>query len=127
MEGTTWRTRLAHPGFADAATVLACLFLAVLALKGHWSALPAPVIALTGLAASVAQWPRRRWPLVAAIAGAAGYALSGNPGPLFVGLYSAGSYATGRRAGLAGVAGWVGFAGWAWIEDGRLSWSDAIS
>ena len=109
----------------DAVVVLTCLFLTVLAVRGHWSAFPLPVIAVAGVLGSVAQWPRRRWPQAAAVAGAVGYALSGNPGPLLVGLYSGATYASRRQAWALAAPGWVGLAAWAWIDDGRLDWSEA--
>ena len=122
-----WRTLVTDRRVVDAAVVLACLFLTVLAVKGQWSALPRPVIALAGVVGSVAQWSRRRWPQAAAVAGAAGYALSGNPLPLVVGLYSAGSYAPRRQVWALALVGWAGFAGWAWTDGGRLSWLDAAA
>jgi signal transduction histidine kinase len=111
----------------DAAVVLLCLGLTAMAVRGHWSALPPAVIAVTGAAASLAQWWRRRWPVVAAVAGSAGYALSGNPGPALVGLYAGGAYAGRRYLGPVAVAGWAGFAGWAWLDAGRLSAFDAAT
>jgi hypothetical protein len=64
------------------------LGLTYLAVKTPWSSLPRPVIAASGVAASVSLWFRARLPVtVAAVCGAA-YALSGNPGPLLVSLFS---------------------------------------
>jgi signal transduction histidine kinase len=105
----------------DAGVVLACLALTVLAVKTPWSPLPRAVIAVAGGLASAAQWPRRRWPHVAAVAGAAGFALSGNPGPWLVGLYSAAALAPRRQIWLPGLAGWAGFLAWSWIDAGRLT------
>ncbi|SHN20340.1 sensor histidine kinase [Cryptosporangium aurantiacum] len=111
---------------ADGLLVLGCLFLTALAVKTPWSALPLPVIAVAGVAASVALWWRRRLPHVAAAAGAVGYALSGNIGPLLTGLYAAGAYAPRRHVGWLALVGWAGAAGWFWIDVGRLTLSDAV-
>ena len=108
----------------DAALVVGCLALTVLAVKAHWSALPRPVIAVAGLAGSAAQWWRRGRPQIAAVTGAAAYALSGNPGPLAVGLYSGGAWGPRRQAWLPALAGFAGLAGWSWIDDGRLRAGD---
>ncbi|EXG81095.1 sensor histidine kinase [Cryptosporangium arvum] len=110
---------------ADAALVAGCLFLTVLAVKTPWSDLPPVVVAVAGALASLAQWWRRRWPGAAAVAGALGYALSGNPGPLLVGLYAAGAYAPRRHAWWLVAVGWAGATGWNWLDAGRLSWWDA--
>jgi signal transduction histidine kinase len=112
--------------WADAALVLACLALTVLAVKGHWSTLPRPVIAAAGVAGSAAQWWRRTRPQVANLIGAAAYALSGNPGPVLVGLYSGASYAKRQHLWAVAIAGWAGFAGLSWIDGGRLSAGDAV-
>jgi signal transduction histidine kinase len=111
--------------WADVALVLGCLFLTVLAVKGHWSPLPGPVIAAAGLIGSAAQWQRRRWPEAAALIGAATYPLSGNLGPLLVGLYSGASYAPRRHVWFLAIGGCAGFAGWFWIDSGRLSADNA--
>jgi signal transduction histidine kinase len=110
--------------WVDAALVVGCLFLTYLAVKAHWSPLPRPVVAIAGVAGSVAQWPRRRWPISAALAGTAAYVLSGNPGPLLVGLYSGGSYAPRRHVWLPAVAGWAGMTAAFRIDAGRLRLDD---
>ncbi|GAA2637613.1 histidine kinase [Actinomadura fulvescens] len=120
-----WRTGVSGRGAADMAIVLACLVLAVLAVKGRWSPLPSAVVAGAGAAGSLAQGWRRHRPRLAAIAGAASYAVSGNPGPLIVGLYAGGAYVPLRRAWLPAAAGWAGLAGWSWIDEGRLSLENA--
>ncbi len=102
----------------------ACLVLTALAIKTPWSILPRPVIAVAGVAGSAAQWSRRRRPHVATVAGAAAYALSGNPGPLLVGLYSGASYTPRRHVWALAVVGWVGFAGWSWLDQRRLGADD---
>ncbi|WP_158220646.1 sensor histidine kinase [Kineosporia sp. A_224] len=122
---TRWQTLLAEPRTVDAAVVLGCLVLTVLAVRGAWSGLPAAVIVPAGVGGSAAQWLRRRHPQVAAIAGAASYTLSGNPGPLLAGLYAGGAYAPRRRAWLTATVGAAGQAGWAWVDAGRLTASDA--
>jgi signal transduction histidine kinase len=120
------RTRLADRRVVDAAVVLACLSLTVLAVKTPWVDLPRPVIAAAAVAGSAAQWWRRRWPHVAAVAGAAAYALSGNPGPWLAGLYAGASYAPRRHVWALAIAGWAGFASWSWIDAGRLDGDDVI-
>ncbi|MEN3308334.1 MAG: hypothetical protein V7603_4536 [Micromonosporaceae bacterium] len=115
--GTRW---------ADAAVVLGCLVLTALAVKGHWSTLPRPVIAVAGAVGSAAQWRRRTWPQLAGLAGAAAYALSGNPGPLLVGLYSGASYAPRRHLWFLAIAGWAGFTALSFVDNGRLSASEAV-
>ncbi|WP_327003300.1 histidine kinase [Dactylosporangium sp. NBC_01737] len=115
---------LQRRGVADGALVLACLALTALAVKASWSALPAPVVALAGVAGSAAQWWRRTLPWLAAVTGAAAYALSGNPAPLLVGVYSGAVHGSRRGAAVAGVAGWAGIAGWSWIDEGRLQADD---
>jgi signal transduction histidine kinase len=109
----------------DALAVLGCLFLTVLAVKASWSGLPRPVIAVAGLAGSLVQWRRRRWPRTAALVGSAAYLLSGNPGPWLVGVYSGASYGPRRQVWAVGLVGWAGFAGGSWVLDGRLPVSDA--
>jgi signal transduction histidine kinase len=111
----------------DVVVVLAGLALTVLAVKGRWSVSAQPVIALAGTAASLALWWRRRWPVAAGLAGVAGLALSGNPIPAIVGLYSGGAYASRRRAGLLAVAGWAGFAVWVRTQSGGWSFQDTAA
>ena len=111
----------------DAALVIGCLGLTVLAVRGAWSPLPPQVIAAAGVIGSAAQWWRRRWPQVAVLAGAVAYPLSGNPGPLLVGVYSGASYARRRWLWLFAIAGWIGFAALPFIEEGRLPFNDAAA
>ncbi|MFD1116784.1 sensor histidine kinase [Sphaerisporangium aureirubrum] len=120
------RARLAGRRVVDAAVVAACLVLTAFAVKGHWAAPPGPDVAFAGAAGGLAQWWRRRLPLLAAVAGAAAYTLSGNPGPLLAGVYSGASYAPRRHLLVPLVAGWAGFAGWSWLGEGRLTASDAV-
>jgi signal transduction histidine kinase len=119
MDSSRWRTPANLRRAVDAVAVLGCLFLTVLAVKGHWSPLPPWVIAAAGGAGSLTQWPRRRFPHAAAAAGAAAFALSGNPGPWLVGLYSGAVYAPRRQLWLPGAAGWAGFVAWSWLDSGR--------
>ncbi|GIH93483.1 sensor histidine kinase [Planobispora siamensis] len=125
VTGRPW-ARLAGPRAVDAAAVLGCLVLTGFAAKAHWSPVPVAVIVAAGTAGGLAQWWRRRWPWAAAVAGAAAYPLSGNPGPLLVGLYSGASYAPRRQVWALAVAGWAGQTGLSWIEAGRLTADDAI-
>jgi signal transduction histidine kinase len=126
MDIRRWRQLLADPRAVDAALVLACLFLTVLAVKTPWSVLPRPVIAVVGVLGSLVQWRRRRQPGVAAVAGAVASAVGGNPGPLLVGLYSGASYGPRRHRWAVVVVGWAGFAGWWWLDEGRLYAGDAM-
>ena len=54
------------------------------------------VILVAGVLGSLAQWWRRRRPELAGLVGSAAYGLSGNPGPLLIGLYSGAVYAPRR-------------------------------
>jgi signal transduction histidine kinase len=123
---TTQHARWRDPRVVDAALVVVCLLLTVLAVKTPWSPLPRPVIAAAGVLGSLAQWPRRRWPQVAVVAGAAAYALSGNPGPGLVGLHAVAAYGPRRRLWVAAVAGLVGFLAWSWLDAGRPTVHDAV-
>lgn len=116
---------MAGPPIQDAALVAVCLALTGLAVKTPWSPLPAAVIAGAGVAGSAVQWWRRRRPRLATIAGAMAYALSGNPGPLLVGLYSGTAYAPRRQVVALGLVGAAGIAAYAWIDAGRLTLADA--
>ena len=113
-----WRALVADRRAVDSALVAGCLFLTLLAVKTPWSALPRPVILVAGLAGSLVQLRRRQWPELAAVLGAAGYALSGNPGPWLIGLYSGAAYGPRRRLWLPALAGWAGLVAFLWIEDG---------
>ncbi len=115
----------ADPRVIDTAVVLTCLVITGLAVKGSWSALPQPMIAAAGVVGSAAQWFRRRWPLVATAIGAAAYVLSGNPGPLLVGLYAGAAHGPRRRVWAHGVMGWTGFVAWSWMDTGRPTVDDA--
>jgi signal transduction histidine kinase len=122
---TRWRGLLADRRVVDTTVVLACLVLTALAVKTPWSTLPRPAIAVIGVLGSAAQWPRRRWPHVATVAGAGTFALSGNPGPLLIGLYSGAAHGPRRLVLVAALVGWAGFAGRSWLDAGLLTLSDA--
>src|SRR4051794_40829911 len=115
MDVTWWR----RPAMVDAALVLVCLVFTGLAVKGHWAPVPRPVIAVAGTAGSLAQYWRRSVPPLAAVAGAVAYVLSGNPGPLAVGLYSGATYAPRRQVWLLAIVGWVGLTGLPVLQEGR--------
>ncbi|MEW9552967.1 sensor histidine kinase [Nonomuraea sp. NPDC050783] len=134
--------RMAAPGprAVGAACVLACLILTLLAVKTPWAPLPRAVIAAAGLVSTGAVWFRDRWPVAVAALGAAGYALSGNPGPLLIGLFSGALRRQGERSGgrpaerpgarsgvgrgarfaVLAVIGVAGFLGQQWVESGRV-------
>jgi signal transduction histidine kinase len=121
-----WRTPVTDGRAFDAALVLACLFLTALAVKTPWSPLPWPVVLVAGVLGSVAQWPRRRWPQVASVLGAATFALSGNPGTWLVGLYSAATYARRRLVWVHAVVGWASLAAYLRLDAGRLRAEDYL-
>jgi len=121
-----WRGLLTDRRVVDTVAVLACLFLTVLAVKTPWSTLPRPAIAIIGVLGSAAQWPRRRWPHVANVAGAGTFALSGNPGPLLIGLYAGAAYGPRRLVWVAALVGWAGFAGRSWLDAAVLTINDAL-
>jgi signal transduction histidine kinase len=123
---TGWRRLVADPRTTDAALVLGCLILTAFAVKASWAPMPRPVIAVAGVVGSVAQWWRRRWPHVATVGGAGAYLLSGNPGPVLVGLYSGATFAPRRQIWFLAVVGWAGLAGWTWLDEGRLSTQNAV-
>jgi signal transduction histidine kinase len=120
-----WRAWLTDPRAHDAALVLVCLILTVLAVKGRWSPLPRPVLLVAGVAGSVAQWWRRRRPLVAVTVAAGTFALSGNPGPWLVGVYSAAAYT--ERGWLGSVVpGYPGLLAVLWLAAGRPQLLDVV-
>jgi signal transduction histidine kinase len=122
-----WRRLTADHRVLDAAVVAAGLFLTVLAVYGSWSVMPAGVIVVAGALASLAQWPRRRWPHVAVGAGAVGMALAGNPLPVLVGLYAGVRHGRGRHVWVFPVVAWAGFLAYSWLEgDGSLDAAEAF-
>jgi signal transduction histidine kinase len=121
---TRWQALVGSPRLVDAAVVLACLLLTVLAVKTPWSPLPWWAVATAGVLGSAAQWPRRRWPYLAVVAGSAAFALSGNPGPWLVGLYAGAAYTPRRQVWLSGIVAWAGFLAWSWVDAGRLKLDD---
>jgi signal transduction histidine kinase len=114
-----WRRPVVARHAVDAAIVVACLGLTVLAVKTPWVPLPRAVIAVAGTVGSIAQGWRHRCPQVAALVGAATFPLSGNPGPWLAGLYAGAVYAPRRRLWLPGAAAWVGYVIWSWLDAGR--------
>jgi len=102
----------------DGALVVVCLFLTGLAVQGRWSVLPVGVIAAAGVLGSLAQWPRRRLPYVAAIGGAAGTALSGNPLLALAGLYAGAAHAPRRHVWAYPLVAWAGLMGYSRIDGG---------
>ncbi|WP_106401007.1 sensor histidine kinase [Actinocorallia populi] len=120
--------RVPAPGsrVLDGALVLGCLFLTALAVKTPWASAPRPVIAAAGIAASLAQWPGRRHPYVAALAGSVAYPLTGGPGPLLAGLYAGAAYGARRLLWVPAIAGWAGVTGWSWLNEGAPDADDAV-
>jgi signal transduction histidine kinase len=105
-----------------------CLALTVLAVKTPWSPLPRPVIAASGFVACAAVWFRGRWPVTVAVVAAVAYALSGNPGPLLISLFSGAGSGMGVRAGrrflILALIGVVGFMAPAWVGNDQASAGD---
>ena len=88
----------------DGAAVAFGLVMTLLAAKTPWSPVAWPIILAAGSAGSVALWWRRRWPVPTTLVGAIAFPLSGNPVPLFVGLFTlAGSDGRRARRGLDGL------------------------
>ncbi|WP_431930219.1 sensor histidine kinase [Nonomuraea jabiensis] len=113
------------PHAMSVASVTVCLFLTVLAVKTPWAPLPRVVIAAAGLVATGAVWFRDRWPVAVAAVGAGAYALSGNPGPLLIGLFSGAGARLGARFGALAAIGVAGFLAQQWVDDGGLG-TDAL-
>jgi signal transduction histidine kinase len=111
----------------DAALVAVSLALTLLAVKGHWSAMPPAVIATAGALGSAALYPRRRWLVPVAIVTAVSYALSGNPLPILAGIYSGAAHAPRRQVWIFPLAGWSGFMAWSLIDAGRIVPQDAAA
>lgn len=103
------RERAADPRMVDAVLVVLGAALTYLAVKTPWSPMPAWAIAISGLAGSVALWWHRRRPVVVTGLGAVAYVLSGNPGPLVVGLHSGAATRRFRWLPLLLAVGTIGF------------------
>ncbi|MFI9838884.1 sensor histidine kinase [Nonomuraea sp. NPDC051941] len=119
------RVRAPGPRAISVVSVTVCLFLTVLAVKTPWAPLPRVVIAAAGLVATGALWFRDRWPTAVAAVGAGAYALSGNPGPLLIGLFSGAGARLGARFAALAVIGVAGFVAQQWVDEGRLG-TDAL-
>jgi signal transduction histidine kinase len=124
---SSWWTPSTNRRVVDAALVLACFALTVLAVRTPWSPLPWPVIWVVGVVGSLAQWFRRDRPEAAAVLGAAAFAFGANPGAWLVGVYSAAAYGPRRRVWIPILAGWLGFMGFLWFDAGRLRVSDVLA
>ncbi|GAA3591722.1 histidine kinase [Nonomuraea rosea] len=119
------RVATLSPQAIGAACVVFCLSLTFLAVKTPWAPLPRAVIAAAGLVATGAVWFRDRWPVAVAAIGAGAYALSGNPGPLLIGLFSGAGARLGARFAALAVIGVAGFLAQQWVDDGSLG-TDAL-
>ncbi|MFI6510445.1 sensor histidine kinase [Streptosporangium sp. NPDC050855] len=113
------------PHAVSAASVVFCLVLTVVAVKVPWAPLPRVVIAAAGLVATGAVWFRDRWPIAVTAAGAGAYALSGNPGPLLIGLFCGAGVRPGPRFAALAAIGVAGFLAQQWV-DGGGSGTDAL-
>lgn len=107
------------PRSISAASVAICVVLTVMAVKAPWSPLPRPVIAASGLVASATVWFRGRWPVAVAAIGAVAHALSANPGPLLISVFSGARSGPGRRLPVLAVIGVAGFLAPEWLGHGR--------
>ncbi len=115
------------PQAVSAAAVVLCLALTLLAVKTPWSPLPPLVIAASGLVASAALWFRGRWPTLVALVAAGANALSGNPGPLLISLFSAARAGSGWRLVVLAFIGLAGFLGPDWVSRGRVDANALLS
>ena len=95
---------------------MGCLVLTAFAVKTPWSSPPPAVIAVTGAAGSLALLGRRRWPVPVAAVGAVAHVLSGNPGPLLAGLFTATERSPRRILPLLAAIGVAGFVGPEWLS-----------
>lgn len=120
-------TRATDPRVLRPVLVTACAGLTAMAVKTPWSPLPRWVIAVSSTVASVAVWWYRRRPMAVAAGGAVGHMLSGNPGPLLVGLVAAAATLRPGRLAVLPVLGVAGFGGLQVIEAGGTSGRDLIS
>lgn len=121
--------RIASPGphAVSAVCVAICLLLTVAAVKAPWAQTPRTVIAAAGLVATVAVWFRDRWPIGVAALGAGAFALSGNPGPLLIGLFSGAGARPGRRFAALAVIGVAGFMAQQWLDGGGFGTDTLLS
>jgi signal transduction histidine kinase len=126
MTGRRWAGLASDHRTLDAVLVLVCLAMTALAAKTPWSPLPLPVVVASGVAGSLVLWYRRRWPVLAAALGAGAFALSGNPGPWFAGVYSGATYAPRRQMFGSAAAGWAGLTAYMWLAAGRFRPTDAV-
>jgi signal transduction histidine kinase len=100
----------------DATLVAFGVGLTALAIKTPWSPLPTGVIAVAGLAGSLAVWWHRRRPEAVTVIGAVAHVLSGNPWPLAVGLFSGAATRPRWRLPVLAIVGTIGLAGLNWVE-----------
>ncbi|MBO3745274.1 hypothetical protein J5X84_04275 [Streptosporangiaceae bacterium NEAU-GS5] len=117
------------PGAASAVWVALCIGLTFLAVKTPWSPLPQPVIAASGLVASAALWFRTGHPVAVTAVTGLGYALSGNPGPLLISLFSSANARVGTRFLVLAAIGVAGFLApdVVWQLSGEnQAWVDAV-
>ncbi|MEV4176844.1 histidine kinase [Nonomuraea sp. NPDC049709] len=126
-QGVLRRISTLNPNAISSAAVASCLILTVLAVKTPWAPLPGAVIAASGLVASGSVWFRERWPTAVAAVGASAYALSGNPGPLLIGLFSGAGARLGSRFAALAITGVAGFVAQQWVDDGRFSVDALVS
>lgn len=116
---TRRRARGVDPRWLEAALVAGCLALTAMAVKTPWSTLPGPVIAGCGLVGSLAVGLRRGYPGTVTVLGAGTMALTGNPGPLVIGLFSSMTPDRRRAYPALAVVGAAGFVAAEWIGGGR--------
>lgn len=116
-----------RPHVISAVCVAICLLLTVAAVKAPWAQTPRAIIAAAGLVATGAVWFRDRWPAGVAALGAGAFALSGNPGPLLIGLFSGAGARLGRRFAALAVIGVAGFMAQQWLDGGGFGTDTLVS
>jgi signal transduction histidine kinase len=121
------RQRPVDAALIDVALVVAGFALTVLAVKTPWAQTPRPVIAVSGLAGSLALGLRRRYPVTVTVVTAVAMALSGNPGPLIIALFCAAALSPRSWYPVLAVAGVAGFTVSDWVNDGRLKANTVLS
>lgn len=115
------------PRVLDPALVALCVALTALAAKTPWSPLPRWVIALGGTVVSAFVWWHRRHPVAVTAAGAVGHIVSGNPGPLLVGVVAGAATVRPRRLAVLVTLGTIGFIGPPMLEPRRVPAHDVVS
>lgn len=115
------------PLVRDVTAMATGAFLTVLAVKTPWSPMPRPVILVAGLIGSAALWWRRRRPVETTLVGVVAFVLSGNPGPVAVGLSTTASMRRDRVLVAVAALASVGFAVPVMADLGRFDLTTLIA